>query len=144
MIALLRLRMLRLVRDIQKLYFMILLPLALAALGLYLNSIQTVEPKMKSLVLSGNTYKEYANVAIYNRTEKNLDDFLENLIRSGASDWEMYNGNFSLLLDMAPHMAALNINSFHLPNLSITTIYNDTAQHSLPIIINLINNALYR
>lgn len=41
-------------------------------------------------------------------------------------------------------MAALNINVFDIPNFSITTIYNDTAQHSLPIIINLINNAVYR
>lgn len=142
--ALLRLRTLRLVRDIQKLYFMIFLPLGLAALGLYLNTYQTVEPKMNSLVLNANTYKEFTNIAIHNGTDANIDDFLENLLAMKTDDIEIYNGNFTLLLDMAPHMAALNINSYHLPNFSVTTIYNDTAQHSLPIIINLINNAVYR
>lgn len=56
--ALLRLRVLRMVRDIQKLYFMIVLPLGFAALGLYLNSIQTIEAKMKSLALNGGMYKK--------------------------------------------------------------------------------------
>lgn len=57
---------------------------------------------------------------------------------------DLYNGNFSLLLDMAPHMAALNVNVWEMPEISITTIYNDTAQHSLPIVINLLSNAFYR
>lgn len=144
MIALLRLRVLRLVRDIQKLYFMIFLPLAIAAFVLYIDSTQNIEPKMNSLLLNENTYREFTKVAIHNGTDKNIDEFLDSLLRLGVSDLKLYNGNFSLLLEMAPHMAALNINSYHLPNLSITAIYNDTAQHSLPIIINLINNALYR
>jgi ATP-binding cassette subfamily A (ABC1) protein 5 len=52
LIALLRLRVLRLFRDIQKLYFMIVLPLGFAAFGLYVHSIQSTVPKMKSLVLN--------------------------------------------------------------------------------------------
>ena len=57
LIALLRLRILRMFRDIQKLYFMIILPLGFAALGLYVHSIQTTDPKMKSMVLNaGDPY----------------------------------------------------------------------------------------
>jgi hypothetical protein len=41
-------------------------------------------------------------------------------------------------------MAALNVNVWEMPEISITTIYNDTAQHSLPIVINLLSNAFYR
>jgi ATP-binding cassette subfamily A (ABC1) protein 5 len=52
-VALLRLRVLRLFRDIQKLYFTVLLPLVFAACGLYVHSIQSTDPKMKSLVLNG-------------------------------------------------------------------------------------------
>lgn len=49
--AMLRLRLLRLFRNIQLLYFTIVAPLALVALGLYINSIQTVDIKMQSLQL---------------------------------------------------------------------------------------------
>jgi ATP-binding cassette subfamily A (ABC1) protein 5 len=52
-VALLRLRVLRMFRDIQKLYFTVLLPLGFAACGLYVHSIQSTDPKMKSLVLNG-------------------------------------------------------------------------------------------
>jgi ATP-binding cassette subfamily A (ABC1) protein 5 len=45
---------------------------------------------------------------------------------------------------LAPHMAALNVNVWEIPEINITTIYNDTAQHSLPIVINLLSNAFYR
>jgi ATP-binding cassette subfamily A (ABC1) protein 5 len=52
LVALLRLRMLRMFRDIQRLYFMIILPLGFAAGGLYIHSIQSTDPKMKSLILN--------------------------------------------------------------------------------------------
>lgn len=41
-------------------------------------------------------------------------------------------------------MAAFNINSISWTNVSITTLYNDTTQHSLPILLNLISNSLLR
>jgi hypothetical protein len=69
---------------------------------------------------------------------------MQSLEESGSSSVDLYNGNFSLLLDLAPHMAALNVNVWEMPEISITTIYNDTAQHSLPIVINLLSNAFYR
>ncbi|CAG2053674.1 unnamed protein product [Timema podura] len=143
-LALLRLRILRMVRDIQKLYFMIVLPLGFAALGLYLNSIQTIESKMKSLVLNGDTYKTETRIAFHNATKTQLDNMIQGLELSGVEAMDLYNGNFSLLLDMAPHMAAFNINTYEIPELAITTIYNDTAQHSLPIVLNILSNTFYR
>lgn len=50
--AMLRLRILRLFRNIQLLYFTIVAPLALIILGLYINSVQTVDIKMQSLELN--------------------------------------------------------------------------------------------
>ena len=50
--AMLKLRVLRLFRSIQLLYFTIVAPLALVVLGLYLNSIQINEIKMQSLELN--------------------------------------------------------------------------------------------
>ncbi|XP_017782555.1 PREDICTED: ATP-binding cassette sub-family A member 5-like [Nicrophorus vespilloides] len=143
--ALLRLRTLRLVRDIQKLYFLVILPLALAALGLYLNRIQSWEPKQNSLLLNGaQIYGKGSKIAIHNATWSSLDPMLDQLNALGINDYTFYDGNFSLLLDIYPHMAALNVNSFSYPDVSLTLIYNDTMQHSLPIMINLISNAIYR
>lgn len=145
LIALLKLRTLRIVRDLQKLYFMILLPLGLAALGLYFNSMQSSEPRFKSLQLNGHTYgNESTGFAVFNGSETNLEPFLNELLRLGVSGVDMYDGNYSKLLRIAPHMAALNINTFAAPDYGITVIYNDTTQHSLPIILNLISNTLYR
>lgn len=144
LIALLRLRTLRMIRDIQKLYFMVLLPLGLAALGLYFNSIQVTEPKFAALALNGTTYGSQTTFAVFNGSSQNLDGFYQQLSHIGVKQIDEYDGNFSLLLEMSPHMAALNINSFTYPEYSITVIYNDTAQHSLPVVINLISNGLYR
>ncbi|XP_044763088.1 ABC transporter A family member 1-like [Coccinella septempunctata] len=141
--ALLHLRVIRIYRDIQKLYFMVFLPLGLAALGLYFNGNQTFEPKQQTLALNGTTYPD-ATLAIHNDSGKNLDTFLEEMLYSGARQIDEYNGNFSLLLEMKPHMAALNINVFNYPEYSLTVIYNDTFQHGLPIVINFISNSLYR
>mgnify|MGYP007016984020 FL=1 len=84
------------------------------------------------------------NLAVYNGSDTNLDQFYKMLLMSGFDDIEKYNGNYSLLLEVKPHMAALNINVFEPPFFNITAIYNDTMQHSLPILMNLLNNALYR
>lgn len=142
--ALLSLRTLRLVRDLQKLYFMILLPLAFATGSLYLNRIQNIEPKIKPLVLNGSTYGNWDSFAIHNASGENIDPFLIQLGELDVDYITMYNGNFSLLLDISPNMAALNVNVFKDPEYNFTVIYNDTAQHSLPILINLISNAMYR
>lgn len=96
------------------------------------------------LFLFSDMYKMNTVFALHNASTANLDDLIESIEMSGAASVDMYNGNFSLLLEIAPHMAALNVNVFDVPELSITTIYNDTAQHSLPIIMNIISNAYYK
>lgn len=121
---------------------MIIIPLALAALGLYLNSTQVIEPKLKSLLLNKDIYSPMTKFAIHNGTDSNLDSFLNLDTRNTT----LYDGNFSYLLDIAPHMVALNVNVFEVERgeFSVTAIYNDTFQHSLPIVVNFINNALFK
>lgn len=57
----LRLRLLRLFRNIQLLYFTIVAPLALVAFGLYINSIQIVDIKMQSLELNAGELPQPQN-----------------------------------------------------------------------------------
>uniref|UniRef100_A0A182UJ49 ABC transporter domain-containing protein n=1 Tax=Anopheles melas TaxID=34690 RepID=A0A182UJ49_9DIPT len=192
--ALLKLRLTILFRDIQRLYLLIILPLAFTALGLYLNSIQVLSPIMRSILLDNTTYgSNITKIAVHDNTnpavwahaaylyhhhhqpkqqkresQKHYDPipqflhqkhhqqqqqskeaahlyrrFLSELHRS-ANVTEDFSGNFSSLLEIAPHMAAFNVNVISWSNVSITTLYNDTTQHSLPIILNLISNTLLR
>lgn len=65
--AMLRLRILRLFRNIQLLYFTIVAPLFLVVVGLHLNSIQTVEVKMHSLELNtGMLLNNYISMNLEN------------------------------------------------------------------------------
>lgn len=143
LIALLRLRIVRLIRDLQKLYFMVLLPLAVAAVGLYFQTIQIQQSKIESLSLSMDIYKNAA-IAIHNDSGQNLDPLVDQFFSLGVYKLSEYDGNFSKLLDFVNHTAAFNVNYFEYPEYSITILYNDTQQHSLPVIINLLSNAFYR
>lgn len=57
---------------------------------------------------------------------------------------EEYDGNYANLLKNAPHVAAFNINDYTFPKMNLTIVYNDTMQHSLPILLNVLLNTYYR
>ncbi|CAK9823283.1 Cholesterol transporter ABCA5 [Anthophora retusa] len=141
--AMLRLRILRLFRNIQLLCFTILAPLVLVVLGLHLNSIQTLEIKMQSLNLNTDTYGNETKILYANSTDHDITNLIDG-ISHDVKYIEEYYGNFASLLKIAPHMAAFNINEYSLPKLSLTVAYNDTMQHSLPILINLLSNTYHR
>lgn len=145
--ALLKLRVIILMRDLQRLYLMIILPLAFTALGLYLNSIQVILPVMRSIVLDNNTYdQENGRIAIHDSTINENGDFeyMVQMLNRSTDVSEEYDGNFSNLLDISPHMGAFDVKMLSWSNVSVTALYNDTTQHSLPIVLNLFSNALYR
>ncbi|XP_046734287.1 cholesterol transporter ABCA5-like isoform X1 [Diprion similis] len=141
--AMLRLRVLRLFRNIQLLYFTIVAPLALVALSLYINSIQTVDIRMQSLDLNHDTYGKETRILYTNNTDKNITPLM-NYILKDIKEVDEYDGSFVDLLHVAPRMAAFNINDYDIASLNLTMMYNDTMQHSLPILVNIISKAMYR
>lgn len=189
-LSLLKLRCTILLRDIQRLYLMIILPLGFTIIGLYLNSIQIIIPIMRSIVLDNNTYGDnITRIAIqrqpapsyelshnyqseqqyhnhHHNQMTNMNRLLQNehqyYPKSGASDDSLllndnfmselsklvdlnldYDGVYSNLLNISPNMAAININSpITDSNINLTALYNDTIQHSLPIIVNILSNTI--
>ena len=141
--ALLILRLTRIRRDIARLYFSFFLPVGLSILGLYFNSIQPASVEEHSLILNGSTYESENNFVIYNGTGSNLEEFLGFLRDMGANSIEMYDGNFTSTLGMQL-IAALNIDSLESGKFEATMFYRDFFQHSSAVVINYINNALYR
>lgn len=75
---------------------------------------------------------------------KNDAEFADQLVDLGVRQTDSYNGNFSALLDFAPHLAAFDVHKFEEGEYSFTVLYNDTFQHSLPVTLNLLSNAIYR
>lgn len=64
-------------RDIQKLYFMILLPLLCAALSLYFNNyFQNADTVSRPLELNGTTYGFMSTIAIHNTSDNDVTDFV--------------------------------------------------------------------
>lgn len=144
-LALLKLRLIILIRDLQRLYLMIILPFGFVAIGLYLNSIQIILPSMDSLTLDNETYQNDITKLLISQTTFNWEtNLFINELNQTVEKLDKYNGNFSLLLNFAPNMGAFNINLQNLSNLTITVLYNDTTQHSLPILLNLLSNSLLK
>lgn len=67
-----------------------------------------------------------------------------NLIKKDVNYVEEFKGKFTDLLHVAPHMAILNVNQFENEHMNFTITYNDTMQHSLPVLVNIISNAYLR
>ncbi|KZC11898.1 ATP-binding cassette sub-family A member 5 [Dufourea novaeangliae] len=141
--AMLRLRILRLFRNIQLLYFTIVAPLLLIALSLHLNRIRTVEIKMQSLKLDNDTYGEETKLLYTNHTDHDISDLIDGIAQD-IRYIEEYNGDFANLSKVAPHMAVFSINKYSEGKIDLTVAYNDTMQHSLPILINSLSNTYYR
>ncbi|XP_031848316.1 cholesterol transporter ABCA5 isoform X1 [Nomia melanderi] len=141
--AMLRLRILRLFRNIQLLYFTIVAPLFLIAVGLHLYSIQTVEIKMQSLKLNTDTYGNETKILYANHTDHDITNLTDG-ISQDVKYIEEYTGNFANLLKIASHIAVFTVNEYSQPKIDLTVAYNDTMQHSLPILINLLSNTYYR
>lgn len=78
-----------------------------------------------------------------NSANQDISPLTDELSR-GVKNIEEYNGEYWELLNVAPHMAAINITNYDLLDMQLTIVYNDTLQHSLPILINIFSNAYYR
>ncbi|XP_017880849.1 ATP-binding cassette sub-family A member 5-like isoform X1 [Ceratina calcarata] len=141
--AMLRLRILRLFRNIQLLYFTIVAPLFLVVLGLHLYSIQTVDMKVQSLKLNTDTYGNETKILYTNSTDHDITDLIDG-ISQDVRYIEDYYGKFLDVLKVAPHMAAFNITEYSRLKINLTVAYNDTMQHSLPILLNVLSNAYHR
>lgn len=78
-----------------------------------------------------------------NNTDRDITELMDGIAQD-AMYIEEYDGNFANLLNIAPHIAAFNINDYNLPRMNLTVVYNDTMQHSLPILVNILSNAYHR
>ncbi|CAK1541868.1 unnamed protein product [Leptosia nina] len=143
--ALVYIRTVRMIRDPYKLYVMIFMPIISCALGLYIKSRQIVFFRMQPLKLDPNAYLNKTPTALH--TERGDSDAVENFKSSleslGAYPIGLFDGNFSTLLNME-NFGAYSLKESLIPYGNILAYYNSTYTHSLPIIVNLLDNSIYR
>ncbi|XP_073948704.1 LOW QUALITY PROTEIN: cholesterol transporter ABCA5-like [Choristoneura fumiferana] len=143
--ALVYIRMVRMIRDPYKLYVMIFMPIISCALGLYIKSRQIVFFRMQPLKLDPYAYFNKTPVALFSEQNntRELWDLKSALETLGASPVIGYDGNFSSLLDME-NFGAFSVGDSLIPYGIIKAYYNTTFTHGLPIIINLLDNSIFR
>lgn len=90
-----------------------------------------------------DTYGNQTKILYTNSTDHDITDLIDG-IGQDVKYIKEYHGNFANLLKIAPHVAAFNINEYSLSKINLIIAYNDTMQHSLPILINLLSNTYYR
>ncbi|GLH01026.1 Probable multidrug resistance-associated protein lethal(2)03659 [Gryllus bimaculatus] len=142
--ALVKIRVLRTIRDWRKVAAQLLLPFIITWVMMqYMDDWKRATETLPSLTLNSSVYERNAHMLVHNGTGYNVDGLVSTLQAESPLPLMMYDGNFSRLLSLQPHMAAFNVNALHVPQVNVTLIYNDTMHHSLPIAINLFSNAYY-
>ncbi|XP_059054824.1 cholesterol transporter ABCA5-like [Achroia grisella] len=143
--ALVYIRTVRMIRDPYKLYVMIFMPIISCALGLYMKSRQIVFFRMQPLTLDPDAYFNKTPIAIHSEQNnyKELSGLRVSLELLGAHPIIDFNGSFASLLDME-NFGAFSLRESLIPYAKIMAYYNSTYTHSLPIIVNLLDNSIYR
>uniref|UniRef100_A0A1B6L2P7 ABC transporter domain-containing protein n=2 Tax=Graphocephala atropunctata TaxID=36148 RepID=A0A1B6L2P7_9HEMI len=146
--AMLRLRILRLFRNSQQIFLMIILPLVFTSLGFFVNQANHKAPRDSTLVLNRDMYPNCTKIAVSMESKElwQLTNQIDPLIGT-----VMVQSNKSLLATK-PWLGALLTGrsakahqpEMELHKLNVTVLYNDTLQHSLPIILNSISNFMFR
>lgn len=100
---------------------------------------------MQPLKLDPNAYLNKTPIALFSEPSdlKELIDFKDSLEFLGANPIVDFDGNFSSFLKME-NFGAFSMKESVIPYGNIMAYYNSTYTHGLPIIINLLDNSLYR
>ncbi|XP_066560548.1 cholesterol transporter ABCA5 [Amia ocellicauda] len=84
--------------------------------------------------------KYISSLLLENFTGSDISDFIHNVESQDIKVEVMKNVNFSA---MAPHSAAINVTGSS-KGYEYTAVFNSTTVHSLPIVVNVLSNALLR
>ncbi|XP_070580684.1 cholesterol transporter ABCA5-like isoform X2 [Ptychodera flava] len=118
------------------------------ALAKYINVDSANEANLQPLTFQPDLYLAQPTEELSNRKTELLygnssDEDLTTLLAQFDRLYFQYRAdNLSDLLSIYPHSLAVNVTSWT-QGFNATALYNDTAQHSLPTILNIIGNAFY-
>ncbi|XP_046683568.1 cholesterol transporter ABCA5-like isoform X3 [Homalodisca vitripennis] len=141
MCAMLRLRILRISRNLNQVSLMIIIPLIFVYLGFHVNKTNYKPFQNSTLLLNPDLYSNVTKIAVYGESK---------VARKLAREIDPANNtlmveSYNSLLETKPWLGVLRIAQMYNPDkIDVTVLCNDTLQHSLPIILNLFSNSMYR
>ncbi|KAG8267321.1 ATP-binding cassette sub- A member 5 [Homalodisca vitripennis] len=141
MCAMLRLRILRISRNLNQVSLMIIIPLIFVYLGFHVNKTNYKPFQNSTLLLNPDLYSNVTKIAVYGESK---------VARKLAREIDPANNtlmveSYNSLFETKPWLGVLRIAQMYNPDkIAVTVLCNDTLQHSLPIILNLFSNSMYR
>ncbi|XP_071105754.1 cholesterol transporter ABCA5-like isoform X1 [Haliotis cracherodii] len=144
--ALMKIRFLIIIRNPMAVIFQIVLPIVFVVVGCVLSTLgpsaaDSSNPKPVSLFATSATYASAPLAAIDSQNDVDSTTFISKV----NDTWQVdKNLNISLLL-YPNHILGFNLQQYQTSNndINYTALYNTTALHSLPTIINIMSNTLY-
>lgn len=100
---------------------------------------------MQPLRLDPNAYLNRTPIALFSEQDNinDAEELKDSLEALGVNPIEIFDGDFASLLEME-NFGAFSLMKSVFPYGNIMTYFNTTFTHSLPIIINLLDNSIYR
>lgn len=144
--ALLKVRFINVSREVLAVIFLIVLPLAFVVASIALAGSQDIEVSDKPLQLVPEIYgPKLGGALLHNSSEHELTS-IESTFKSMNMTVDIFSGNYSEILNLSVHMGALDVKRFPFTTnpetADLTLLFNDTYAHSIPILVNLVNNAI--
>lgn len=147
--AMLKVRFISLLREKVAMFFLIVFPLGLTIGAIAVLDTQQVKVPTDEL-LNLNTWmysEELSGALVQNNTAHTLTQ-LEDTLSSAGMSLSPYDGNFTSLYNLRPHFTALDVRRFPEDKIndsaSLNVRFNDSYIHAIPIMVNLLSNAILR
>lgn len=146
-LALVKIRCTNVIRAPTAVIFLILFPLAFTIGSIALADSQKITISTSEVIaLNPSMYdQKFHGALLHNATGHELNDLVSSLT---AANMEVgpYSGNYSDLLHEDHNMGAYNVHSFPRTNSvdkpEVRVLFNDSYMHSIPILVNLLNNGI--
>ncbi|CAL4074301.1 unnamed protein product, partial [Meganyctiphanes norvegica] len=150
--ALTKVRFINIFREVAAVIFLILVPLGFTIGSIALLNSQTVhKPVDEILQLTPAIYSEQEfNVLLHNETGHKLEE-IEGTLADYSGGPTIYDGKYATILNSTyfTGLGAFNVKTFPTPSevntsVDLTLLYSDQKVHSIPILTNLVSNAVLR
>ncbi|XP_047474330.1 phospholipid-transporting ATPase ABCA3-like [Penaeus chinensis] len=144
--AMIKVRFIGLLREKWAMFFLIVFPLGLTIGAIAVLDTQQVQAPIDELLnINTRIYREMSGALIQNNTTHTLTH-LEGTLSSAGISSAPYDGNFSSIYNLRPHFTALDISHFPENKISdpasLNVRFNDSYVHAIPIMVNLLSNAI--
>ncbi|KAK3894585.1 hypothetical protein Pcinc_001659 [Petrolisthes cinctipes] len=132
-------------REIAALIFLVLLPIGFLIGAIALSDTQSKPVSTSTLLnLVPDVYNKDMSALLANKTTHKLESIVSTFLAANMSVMQ-YPGYYSDLVNNSDHLTAFNVYNFPEVKSELTNVtvrFNDHHNHAIPILLNILNNAV--